>query len=146
MDRPDGLTIIPLRREHLPLAWLWNGTGCSFAEYAAHVTQPQWLNFLILRHYRPVACVMLERTGADRVSWHLAMQRRAIRTRELCRLLLDLTEYLFRRGFRVSEACIPSHNRAARMIAHLCGMTLCSADDTARYELTAPAFFSRHVK
>lgn len=137
--------LAPLKAGQLQQVYEWDNAVVveDFAHYAARLLLGNWQHYAINRGDDFVGCLSLELIGANEVTFHLSMRTHSVPLRELRRVLVNTGAVLFQAGIKRVIAEICSENRAARLIAALCGMSPVGQEGTLRrFELTAAEFES----
>lgn len=110
--------------------------------YTERLSMPNWTHYAINDDGAFIGCVSLELYDAFSCGLHLCMQPGAARLSELKRLLLAIGDMLFKSGLRDIYAEIKPENRAARLLAAMCGMRPNGSDfEYRRFRLTSKEFY-----
>lgn len=138
------IEITLLSPEELKPAYTWfEGDEYEpWEEYKASRTGPQWMHLGLFQEGDLVGCVSIENQG-DSCTYHVATKRRSVKSADLRKILIESTRLFLRAGMKYTAASMPSENRAARLLARSCGMTLRRQDEvTSHYSITADEFVS----
>jgi len=139
------LALEPLKPEQLRQVYEWDAPHMeSFESYARRLSRPHWAHYGIQENGDRIGCISLELTGLDACQLHVTMQPRAAKLAELRELILSVGQHLFDSGFQAIRTEICKENRAAKMLALLCGMRKTDADERyQRFLITKEEFYGR---